>query len=184
MHHVVVTLTDEQYKTILLDEDLKRLEAAVKVTKRGDLFRKSDDDLIAALKETGADILLTCWGAPQVTPKVLKECPNFKYLVHTAGEIKHFIRRETIEEGLLVTNWGSVTAQGTAEGALAMTLAILRNYNRMPDFMRAGLYWELPVEDERLIEQRVGLHGLGAILSRFVRIKRIIRPEPGAVCNA
>ncbi|MHC4714096.1 MAG: NAD(P)-dependent oxidoreductase [Planctomycetota bacterium] len=73
---------------------------------------------------------------------------------------------------MIITNWATSTSKSTAEGALAMTLALLRNYHNMPYWMRRdGLYWETPGPgDEGLFEQRVGLHGLGAIAQEYVKL--------------
>jgi phosphoglycerate dehydrogenase-like enzyme len=73
---------------------------------------------------------------------------------------------------MIITNWATSTSKSTAEGALAMTLALLRNYHNMPYWTRRdGLYWETPgPSDEGLFEQRVGLHGLGAIAQEYVKL--------------
>jgi len=172
MHSVLLAVHEKHFNNVILDEDVKRLEAAVKVVRRTDLDRAPEEKLIAALQDAGADILMTCWGAPSVTLKVMKACPKLKYLVHLAGELKWFVERAAIENGLLVTNWGDSTSASTAEGALAMTFALLRNYHKMTDVMRVKrLYWETPgVVDEGLFEQRVGLHGLGAIAQEYVKL--------------
>jgi phosphoglycerate dehydrogenase-like enzyme len=169
MHSVLISIAPSQYNYVLMESDVKRLEAAAKVTRR-DLSRAPEDSLIAALNETAASVLVTSWGAPDITVKVVAACPNLKYVVHLAGELKWFIQRPVIEHGLLVTNWGDCTSASTAEGALAMTLAILRNYHKMTDWVRKDrLYWETPAKDEGLFEQRVGLHGLGAIAQEYAK---------------
>jgi len=171
MHTVLVTLAEKLYNEVLMDEDARRMEAVAKVVRRPDLTRADEDKLIAALKETSAEILMTSWGAPAVTAKVMDACPKFKFVVHTAGELKWFVERKALEKGLLVTNWGDSTSASTAEGALAMTLALLRNYHRMTAWMREDrLYWETPAQDEGLFQQRVGLHGLGAIGQEYVKL--------------
>jgi len=171
MPSILITLETKHYDYVLMEEDVKRLEAVAKVTRRYDLSRAPEDVLIKALKDADADILVTCWGAPKITMNVLKACPKFKYLVHTAGELKWFIERPVIESGFLVTNWGDSTSASTAEGALAMTFAILRNYHKMVDWTRKDrLYWDTPGQDEGLFEQRVGIHGLGAIGQEYVKL--------------
>ncbi len=172
MHSVLSVLAEAHYNNVVMEEDLSRLAQVAKVTRRGDLWKGSEDALIEALKAADADIMLTSWQAPKVTVQVHKAWPKLKYISHTAGEVKHYIDREVLADGMLVTNWGTATAHSTAEGALAMTLALLRNYHNMPYWMRRdGLYWETPgPADEGLFEQRVGLHGLGAIAQEFARL--------------
>lgn len=170
MRTVLIGIADKWYNDVLMEHDITKLEAVAKVVRK-DLTRAPEDVLIKALTETGAEILVTTWGAPKITPNVVKSCPAFKYLCHTAGELKWFIERPVIESGFLVTNWGDSTSRSTAEGALAMTFAILRNYHFMVDWMRKDrLYWETPRKDEGLFEQRVGLHGLGAIAQEYAKL--------------
>jgi phosphoglycerate dehydrogenase-like enzyme len=169
MHHVLITFSPRWYGLVLMDADIERMSKAVKVTK-AELWGKGEDELIAALNETGADIHMTCWGSPITTPKVMKAAPHYKYLVHAAGGLRSQISREAMEAGFLVTNWGNVTSRSTAEGAFAMTFALLRNYEFMVDWTRRDrLYWETPRRDEGLFNQRVGLHGLGAIAQEYAK---------------
>ncbi len=174
MHSVLVTLGKEHYGSVLVGEDLARLRDAVKVTRRTDLMLAPEDTLVKALNDAEADIILTCWQSPKVTMKVLEACPELKLLSHTAGEVKHYVDRDVIEAGFIVTNWGVSTAHSTAEGAFAMTLAILRRYQNMPFWMRNDrLFWDIPDQsDEGLFEQRVGLHGLGAIAQEYAKLIR------------
>jgi len=172
MHSVLSTLAEDHYDNILMTEDLERLKTVASVTCRTDLLHADEDALIDALREADADVMLTAWQAPKVTTRVLQEWPKLKYFCHTGGELKHYLDREVLESGLLVTNWGRCTSHSTAEGALAMTLAVLRRYQNMPFWMRVeGLYWDVPdPATEGLFYQRVGLHGLGAIAQEFVRL--------------
>lgn len=172
MHSVLSVLSEDHYNDVLMEGDLKPLEEIAKVTRRPDLWKGSEDGLIDALRDTDADILLTSWQAPMVTVKVHKAHPKLAFICHTAGELKHYVEREVLADGMVVTNWGIATSHSTAEGAMAMTLACLRNYHNMPYWMRRdGLYWETPPpEDEGLFGQRVGLHGLGAIAQEYVKL--------------
>jgi len=169
MHHVLITFSPRWFNTVLMDEDIERMSKAVKVTK-AELWGKGEDELIAALNKAGADIHMTCWGSPITTPKVMKGAPQYKYMVHAAGGVRSQVSREAIEAGMLVTNWGNVTAASTAEGAFAMTFALLRNYEFMVDWTRRDrLYWETPRRDECLFDKTVGLHGLGAIAQEYAK---------------
>jgi len=178
MHTVIVTLQEKHYPTIFGEEDRKRLEKIATVHYRPDLTRGSEkfeksleDRLIDAINAAKADVVISGWGAPPITVKVMNSCPTFKYLCHFTGELKWCVERGTIEKGLLVTNWGDCTAQGTAEGALAMTFALLRNYHVMVDWMRRDrLYWDTPRQDEGLFYQRIGLHGFGAIAQEYAKL--------------
>jgi phosphoglycerate dehydrogenase-like enzyme len=170
MRTVLIGIAEKWYNDVLMDHDIKKIEAVAKVVRR-DLNRAPEEALIKALTETGAEVLVTTWGAPKITPGVLAACPNLKYVCHTAGELKWFVDRAVIEAGFIVTNWGDSTSRSTAEGALAMTFAILRNYHFMVDWMRKDkLFWETPRRDEGLFEQRVGLQGLGAIAQEYVKL--------------
>lgn len=171
MPSVLSTLTANLYGDAMREEDMKRLEAVARVTRRPDLARCDEDTLIAALKAADADIMISAWKSPRVSMKVHKAWPKLKYVAHASGEMKWLVDRDVMEAGMIVTNWGNCTSHSTAEGNFAMTLAILRHYYWMREWVeKENLFWELPAVDEGLFEQRVGVHGLGAIAQEYVKL--------------
>jgi len=172
MHSILIAVAKMHYGRSLFPEHIRKLEEVATVTHRQDLARAGEAAIIEALTDSQADIVMTIWQSPKITKAVLDACPKLKYMCHLSGQVGGYVSREAIEAGLLLSNWGNATSHSTAEGAFAMTLALLRHYNKIPFWMRNDrLYWELPeLDEEGLFEQRVGLHGLGPIAQEYSKL--------------
>jgi phosphoglycerate dehydrogenase-like enzyme len=169
--NILVTLRKEHFPTILDEKSKRRLESLGKVFYRPDLDKKSSaEDYSRALKETQAEVVLTCWGSPFLSLKVYQENPQLKYMCHLAGTVRPYVDVAAIEKGLLVSNWGNVIAKTVAEGALMMILSALRRttYFQLELHLRKG--WQRKRKSESLFYQRVGLHGLGGIAQELVKL--------------
>jgi len=146
-----------------------------KLKSLGELFERPDVDspekLSAALSESQAEVLVTCWGSPKVTAEVYEANPQLKYMCHVAGTVRPYVDREAIEGGLLVSNWGRVIARSVAEAALMMTLSGLRHTTRVQFELHARKGWRCEAaHTEGLFGQKVGLHGLGGIAQELVKL--------------
>ena len=169
--NILVTLSDGAYPSIVDDEAKKKLESVGTVSYRSELNKQStEQEYSEALKEASAEIVVTGWGSPRLTMGVYKENPQLKYMCHLAGTVRAYIEPEVIDEGVLVSNWGTVIARSVAEGALMMILGSLRKitYYELELHSRKG--WHGDRESEGLFHQRVGLHGLGAIAQELVKL--------------
>ena len=154
------------------DETLERLKSIVDVTFKTDVRGLSEEEYSKIIKETDAEILVTGWGSPKITVKILKENPQLKYMCHSAGTVRAYVEKEAIERGLLVTNWGSTIARSVAEAALMMILCCLRRVTKLTFDMHIRKKWPRDVIPEGLFYQRVGLFGFGAIareLRKFLK---------------
>ncbi|MFC1478989.1 hydroxyacid dehydrogenase [Planctomycetota bacterium] len=170
--NILVTLSDGAYPFIIDNETQEKLESLGTVSYRPELDKKSTEQEYAdALKEAQAEITVTGWGSPRLTMEVYKENPQLKYMCHLAGTVRAYIEPEVIDEGVLVSNWGTVIARSVAEGALMMILGTLRKitYYEIELHMRKGWHGD-DRESEGLFHQRVGLHGLGAIAQELVKL--------------
>lgn len=77
-------------------------------------------DATAALH--AAEILLTCWGAPEIDETVLAAAPRLRAVVHAAGSVRHLVTEACWQRGLLVTSAAWVNARPVAEYTVAMIL--------------------------------------------------------------
>lgn len=125
-------------------------------------------DLVQRVNACQSEILLTGWGSVPLPDSFLKDCPTIRYVCHLTGEMRWLMPRTLIEEGLLVTNWGSVISDNVAEGALFLILACLRRATNATTTMHLRNGWELSVEPpESLLDRRVGIHGFGNIAQQL-----------------
>ncbi len=110
------------------------------------------------------EILITGWGAPRL-PASRAAMPSVQYVCHLPGSVRGLVPRSLLEEGLLVTNWGSCHAGTVAECALMLILCTLRRTAESNLVMHVDKGWKWPndLRPQSLFHRRVGLHGFGAV---------------------
>lgn len=133
----------------------------------------------ATLEETRPEILMSCWSTPALPVDWLSapRCP-LRYVAHITGSIRKVVPRSFLEQGGLVTNWGSTAAPMVAEHALLLGLAALRN---LPAWKG---YFHLPpkgrrceqLETRSLFGRHVGIHGFGEVARALVRLLKPFHP--------
>lgn len=82
-----------------------------------------------------AQILVTFWGAPQLTVAALDAAPELRANVHAAGSVKHHLGRDFWADprsrGIAVSSAVAANARPVAEYALSMILAELKQVPQM-----------------------------------------------------
>jgi len=177
---LLVVIPKSYVSQIFDDRTLKRLKSITDVTFKYDVKNLSEEDYSKIIREAYAEILVTCWGSPKLTLKVLRENPQLKYMCHAAGTVRPYVEKEAIEHGLLVTNWGSAIARTVAEASLMMILCSLRKVIKITFDMHMRKKWPKKIIPESLFYQRVGLFGFGAIARELRRLLRLFRCKVSA----
>jgi len=124
-----------------------------------------------------SDVLLTGWGSLPIPEEIAADPGRLRYVCTITGSIRQCIPRSLLEAGITVTNWGDAPAQSIAEGAMALLLAVLKEFPAHILDKRAGKW--LPATGHlqgSLAGLPVGLLGLGVIGLRFVELIRPFRP--------
>lgn len=108
------------------------------------------------------DAVLTCWGTAPIPDSA---SPTLRYVAHLCGGVRGLVKRQTIERGLWVTNWGTIHAAPVAEHALLLVLSCLRKTTRWTLAMDRDQTWPCGAlhQVHSLYNRRVGLHGFGAV---------------------
>lgn len=120
--------------------------------------------------------LITGWGTPRLTAAVLDAAKRLRMVSHAAGSV-HFLLPEPPTEffrrGLRMSSATPTMSRYVAELALCLAIACLRRVSRFREEMKGSdLWWGTYSElnPDTLIEQRVGMVGLGMIAWEFVRL--------------
>ena len=123
-----------------------------------------------------ADIAMTGWGTPPL-PLPEKEF-RLRYVCHMTGELKRIVPREYIENpDIRVTNWGDSFAFATAEGAVALLFAVLKNIVNLDATLRkTGQAGALSRSFYSLRGTRVGIYGLSSIGQRVAQYLKPFSP--------
>ena len=132
------------------------------------------DDWQKKLDTVRPHILVTCWSTPML-PEAYVRRPGLelRYVCHLPGSVRGVIPRAVLEQGVLVSNWGSMAASGVAEHALLLILNALRRQPRWRGCLLTPYEeqtdYRIGMQTRTLVGQRVGLHGFGKVARHLVR---------------
>lgn len=129
----------------------------------------SEPEKAAILRE--AEIAITAWGAARC-PDAIADAPGaLRYVCNVTGELARFLPVTYVEKGILVSNWGDYPANGVAEGAMALLLAVLKDLHAQIDHVRNdGWKMDMHYHGGSLSDAVVGIYGLGVIGRRFLEL--------------
>ena len=115
-----------------------------------------------------ADVIMTGWGHPMIDSCAL-EGTSIKLIAHTGGSVADYVAQDIFEKGVKVISGNEMYAQSVAEGVVGYMLLGLRKLVDYVEDTRAG-YWhsERCAPAEGLLEQTVGLVGMGAITKNLI----------------
>ncbi|MFG1905675.1 hydroxyacid dehydrogenase [Kribbella sp. NPDC048928] len=119
---------------LFADEALERLARLARLIRRDEV--PSDDHEDRRLR---SDILVTGWGSRPL-PAAAGPSDRLKLVVHSAGTIRSLVPLSLLH-GVRVSQASAGMAQSVAELALYMTIARLRDLDRVDRSMTAARYW-------------------------------------------
>lgn len=116
-----------------------------------------------------ADAIMTGWGHSKLDVAAL-ENTAIKLIVHTGGSVGSLVTQEVYDEGIKVISGNNLYADSVAEGVLAYMFTALRSIPDYVNSIRNGGWWLKGVNyTEGLLEQNVGIIGMGAISRRVIK---------------
>lgn len=131
----------------------------------------SDAERARRIRE--CDILLTGWGAAAMPEEIARDPGRLRYICHITGGMREQIPLAVIDAGIPVTNWGDAPANGVAEGAMALLLAVMKDLRHETRRIEAGAWaMDMACHGGSLWGLEVGVYGCGAIGRRFVELLR------------
>lgn len=143
---------------------------------QGEMFTHRTDsgaDFEEALRLIDPDVLVTSWSTPPLRIEWLRRPRALRYICHTTGSVRKLVPRIYVEEGGLVTNWGTLAAKTVAEHALLLILASLRRLPEWQGVISGERRWQpSPIITRTLYGKRVGLHGFGNVARALVALLR------------
>ena len=129
------------------------------------------EELVQYAKD--ADVLVTGWGHGMVNAELLKQT-SVKILAHTGGSVANCVDPDVYLAGIRVISGNPLYAESVAEGAIAYMLLGLRRMHDFVEEVRAG-GWQPTFGTEGLLDQTVGIVGLGAISRELIRMLKPFR---------
>lgn len=132
----ILAMRPAQTPDLLGPAQWQRLAEIVTILDRRPL--ESFDDPRAAALLPQADIVLTGWGCPELSARVLSLAPRLALVAHTGSTVKPIISEALWARGVRVTSAAAANAVPVAEFALAAILLANKGVFRERETYRAG----------------------------------------------
>ncbi len=181
--HVVLAMTEDEKGLFFRNGPFGLKNPAVRETWLDTSLLDLDtlEDELKTLKPT---ILVTAWSCPCL-PDAWVHDPDFsiRYVCSVTGSVKPRVPRSWIEEGVVVTNWGTMASTAVAEHAFLMVLALLRSLPLWAECLEkeTSMFEMMPWLRTRVLRgKRVGLHGFGAVARELAAIMRPFHADVAA----
>ena len=108
-----------------------------------------------------AEIVLSSWGMPAMTPEILRAAPQLRIIIYGAGSVKSFVTREVFRRSITVTSAAAANGRVVAEYVVALMTMCLKDAWR---FVRD------PAGTIPYFARKVGWRGPGGFASATVGI--------------
>ena len=122
----------------------------------------TQEELACALHDI--DIVITHWGAPQITAEVLDRAPKLKLMAHGTGTVARIASEAFYERGIPVLSANSIMAEYVAEAVVGYMIAGAHKMLQLDQITRADR-WDIKHStcQKSLLGGSIGLIGLGTI---------------------
>jgi phosphoglycerate dehydrogenase-like enzyme len=119
----------------------------------------------------GIEVLVTSWGAPELTADRLDRMPKLRAVFHGAGTIRSLVTEEFWERGIVITSAAEANAIPVAEFTYAQIVLAGKRaqyFARVPRMVRNG--WRAQLHSDRYTNygRRIGIVGFSRIGRRVV----------------
>ena len=115
--HVLLLMSEGTFDLQFHAEQVDRLRDLAVV---GEPLRLDDlDGPQARAQLAEADVIVTSWGAPPITPAHLAAAPRLRAILHAAGTVRGLVPDEAWARGIVVTSAADENARPVAEYTLA-----------------------------------------------------------------
>lgn len=157
----IVWMKTDAYRQVLSDVELTRLREMVELVAILHDEQPSDESLLDP-RLAEAEIILSGWGLPRMTARMLRALPALKAIFHAAGSVKPFATEEMWAREIRVASAVDANARPVSEFTYSMiVLSLKRAWSRITAQRELGLY--LP-DDPHLVGaygSTIALLGLG-----------------------
>lgn len=113
------------------------------------------------------DVCFCCWGVPSFDATVLEKANKLKIIAYVGGSVNYVATDESYKRGIHCLSGNEEFARSVAEGNLGYIIAALRRLPQTVNEMAETGWQHGFMRSESLLEQTVGIIGLGSI-SRYL----------------
>lgn len=131
-----------------------------------DLTEEEARELIA-----GADVVITSWGSPRISPEIVDAAPDLRLHCHAAGTVKPFISDAEWERGIVITSAAAAIAVSVAETTLGwIIIAAKRALTANTVTHTGGWKKEMPLPPGDLRHKTIGIVGASHVGRRVIEL--------------
>ena len=130
----------------------------------------SDEEMAERVRRH--EVVIVGWDARPLPAELAEKPGALRYVCSYSGTIRPYVPRRLVEAGIAVSNWGDLPANGVAEAAMTLLLAVLKELPKSIDVVRARKWGSDTQRRGTLFGTRVGIYGCGVIGRRFVELLR------------
>lgn len=162
-----LVMSPATYETQFGPGQVDRLLSLVQVDETVVLNELDSESALARLADV--EVLITSWGAPELTSKVLDHAPNLQAVMHCAGSVRS-MGMGVHERGIVVSSCADINAIPVAEFTLAAVIMAGK---------RAFFYSRSPgarVDRSRMsnLGRRIGLIGFSRVGRRVAELLKVL----------
>lgn len=130
----------------------------------------TSDELLELI--SGAEVVITSWGSPNITDEHLAEAPDLKIVGHAAGTVKTRLAPAGHERGIVLLSAADVIAESVAEYTLWAMLSGQRNLYRYEQLMKVERGWKSANEQYShcLYGKKVGIVSASMVGRRVINL--------------
>lgn len=168
----LLAMSEDAAQTVFDERRLARLAQLCDLASTApvDLDAVTDDEL------AGVEVLVTSWGAPELSATRLARLPRLRAVLHAAGSVRAIVTDALWERDILVTSAADANAVPVAEFTFAtIVLAGKRAFAhlRTPSAQRRA-HGLLDYADVGNVDRTIGIVGYSRIGSRVVEMLRML----------
>lgn len=114
------------------------------------------------------DVCFCCWGVPPFDSVVLEKANKLKIIAYVGGSVNYVVTDESYNRGIHALSGNEEFARSVAEGTLGYIIAALRRLPQTVNEMAEHGWQRVYSRTDSLLEQTVGIVGLGAISRHLI----------------
>ena len=162
------------FKTFLPPEVCKYMESVFEVKYLDGCENLGAEEFCAAVRDF--DAVITGWGHTQISYDMLRDS-RVRIIAHTGGSVGNLIGEGVYENGIRVMSGNILYAESVAEGTIAYMLTGLRRIPYYINEVRSGGWHGSGFFTEGLLDQTVGIIGLGTISKILIKMLQSYRVQ-------
>ena len=170
---VAIPTTVQAWKKFMTDEVRAYLEERFEVSYLNmDRLPTAQE---VAQRAGDADVIMTGWGNPMMDRQLLEQT-NIKLIAHTGGSVADYVNQDVYATDIKVISGNEMYAESVAEGVVGyMMLALRKMVDYVEDTRNGNWCSEACAPTEGLLDQTIGLVGMGAITRHLIPMLKPFR---------